>query len=34
MVEQNGIKVKLMTELANVFKLATSEYPSGDALSK
>ncbi|KAL3994923.1 hypothetical protein ACH3XW_23715 [Acanthocheilonema viteae] len=33
-MEQNEIKVKLMTELANVLKQAASEYPSGDALSK
>lgn len=34
MVEQNEVKIKLMTELANVLKQATSEFPSGDALSK
>uniref|UniRef100_A0A915PVS1 RUN domain-containing protein n=1 Tax=Setaria digitata TaxID=48799 RepID=A0A915PVS1_9BILA len=34
MVEQNEVKAKLMTELANVLKQAASEYPSGDALSK
>ncbi|KAM3718392.1 Pleckstrin [Dirofilaria immitis] len=34
MMEQNEIKTKLMNEVANVFKQATSEYPSGDALSK
>uniref|UniRef100_A0A0R3RUD4 RUN domain-containing protein n=1 Tax=Elaeophora elaphi TaxID=1147741 RepID=A0A0R3RUD4_9BILA len=34
MMEQSEIKIKLMTELADILKQATSEYPSGDALSK
>ncbi|VIO93819.1 Uncharacterized protein BM_BM6723 [Brugia malayi] len=33
-MEQNEVKIKLMTELANVLKQATFEYPSGDSLSK
>ncbi|VDK67158.1 unnamed protein product [Litomosoides sigmodontis] len=34
MVEQSEIKVKLITELANSLKQATSEYSSSDTLSK
>lgn len=34
MMEQNEIKTKLLTELANVFKQATYDYTSNDALSK
>ncbi|CAG9534871.1 unnamed protein product [Cercopithifilaria johnstoni] len=34
MVEQNEIKIKLVTEFANIHKQATSEYPFDNALSK